>query len=62
MYLSNQSVDKLDNLIKNFEVAYRSYVVQEIKNNFSTQAEFSLKLQEINKSLSHSSILNSSKY
>lgn len=62
MYLSNRSVNKLDNLIKEFEVAYRSFVVFEIKNNFKSEPDFEKRLQEISKSLNHSSILNSSRY
>jgi hypothetical protein len=62
MYLSNTSVNKLDNLIKNFEVAYRSYVVHEIKIQFGSENDFTRKLQEIFRSLGQSSILNSSKY
>jgi hypothetical protein len=40
MYLSLNSIHRLDIVIKDFEVAYRSYVVHTIKTNFLNQDEF----------------------
>jgi hypothetical protein len=62
MYLSNRSVNKLDNVIKNFEVAYRSFVVYQIKNSFNNEAEFQKKLIEVSTLLQGNSILNSSRF
>lgn len=62
MYLSNSSVDKLDNLIKNFEVAYRSFVVHHVKQNFDDENKFISKIREIDKTITPNSMLYTNKY
>ena len=62
MYLSNKSASRLDDLIKGFEVAYRSYVVDILKTNFPTQFEFENHLKTSVKSIGITSIYNLSKY
>ena len=62
MYLSNNSLHKLDNLIKDFEVAYRSYTVEIIKSNFPTKDSLQSHLTSLLPHLTNSSLLNSTKY
>ena len=62
MYLSNKSASRLDELIKGFEVAYRSYVVDIVKTNFPTQLEFENHLKSSLRSIGGTSIYNLARY
>ena len=62
MYLSNNSIHKLDNLIKDFEVAYRSYTVDIVKQKYPTEASLENHLRQILLKLNDNTLLNSTKY
>lgn len=62
MYLSNNSIHKLDNLIKDFEVAYRSYTVDTIKRKFPSEVSLENHLKQLQLQLNQSTLLNSTKY
>ena len=48
-YLSNNSLFKLDEVIKKFEVAFRSYISEEITSNFSNEKIFYDTLEQLSK-------------
>lgn len=62
MYLSTTNNYKLDEIVKNFEVGFRSYVVEIIKIKFPTPQKFEAALNEINGKIKPSSLINSSLY
>lgn len=60
MFLSSENAIKLDNLVKSFEVAYRSYAAKVIINEFPSADEFGERLKNI--TIEKSSLINSGKY
>jgi hypothetical protein len=62
MYVSVENCFALDKIIKSFEVAYRSYIVNEIKNKYSDLNSFSIAINRIDASFTQSSILLTPKY
>ena len=59
MFLSNKSTLKLDELVKSFEVAYRSYVSKIIMEELDSEEKFLKELDRID--INQSSLLNSGK-
>ena len=62
MYLSTSNNYKLDEIIKGFEVALRSFVVEIIKVNFPNETAFESALTNIISKTMPSSLMNSSNY
>ncbi len=62
MYVSVKNCFELDKIIKSFEVAYRSFIVNEIKKKYPDLNSFSIAINKIDASFSQSSILLSPKY
>lgn len=62
MYLSIKNCFKLDEIIKSFEVGYRSYITSELKKNYPTLNDFSIAVNSINDSLNSSTLILSHKY
>ncbi len=61
MYISIENSHKLDVIVKSFEVAYRSYIVDRLKKEFPTLNDFSKSVFALYDSIEHSSIVNASK-
>ncbi|BDS12357.1 ATP-binding protein [Aureispira anguillae] len=61
MYLSTKQTFKLDEIIKSFEVGYRSFIVNKLKINFPTFGEFYDALMEANSKFEKTSILHTHK-
>lgn len=59
MYLSTENCFKLDEIVKSFEVAYRSLVSKRIINSFKTEREFYVALDNIK--IEASNLVNSGK-
>lgn len=59
MFLSNKNTLKLDELVKSFEVAYRSYVSKRIIQVLDSEEKFLQELEKID--INQSSLLNSGK-
>lgn len=62
MYISVKNCFRLDEIIKSFEVGYRSFIVFKLKNKYPTLNHFSIAVNEINDSLESSSLILSHKY
>lgn len=62
MYLSTENNFKLDEIIKSFEVAYRSHIVDALINKFPILSRFSVAITKIEASLNHSSVILSKKF
>lgn len=62
MYLSVANCFKLDEIVKSFEVAYRSHIVSVLKTEYPTLSDFSLAISTLNNSFQHSSIVYTHKY
>ncbi len=62
MYLSVKSCHILDGIVKDFEVALRSYIASKLKTIFTTEDEFKNGLKNIDNSLSSSTVLLSNKF
>jgi len=62
MYLSVENCFKLDEIVKSFEVAYRSYISNTIKDNLPSLNEFSVEINKLNASFEKSSIISSNKF
>jgi len=61
MYVSTQLTFKLDEIIKSFEVALRSYLIDKVKPKFSTDSEFKQYIENLKNTQEASIILFSSK-
>ena len=61
MYVSTQLTFKLDEIIKSFEVALRSYLTDKIKTKFLTNDSFKQYLEELKETQEASTIVFSSK-
>jgi hypothetical protein len=61
MYVSTQLTFKLDEVVKSFEVALRSYLTDKIKPKFSTDNDFKQYLEDLKDTQEASSIIFSSK-
>ncbi len=61
MYISTDNCAKLDLIIKDFEVAYRSYIVDKIIGRFPDFSSFEASIAQLCKATKPSSILNSGK-
>lgn len=62
MYLSVKSCHHLDGIVKDFEVAFRSFISNKLKSVFNDKEKFRIGLQEIDDSISSSSILLTNKF
>jgi GTPase SAR1 family protein len=62
MYLSVQSCISLDEIVKDFEVAYRSFVVDILIQKFPDEASFELAVDELSKNYVPSSVIYTAKY
>jgi len=62
MYLSVKSCHYLDGIVKDFEVALRSFISQKLNSVFSDKEKFRIGLQNIDDSISSSSVLLTNKF
>ena len=62
MYISTENCFKLDEIIKSFEVAYRSHISKELILKFSNLSDFSIAINQIYSSIETSPIILSHKY
>jgi len=62
MYLSSKNCFVLDEIMKSFEVGYRSHIASKIIKKYPNELSFENKVKEIADSIKSSSILNSEKY
>ncbi|MBF4518713.1 ATP-binding protein [Flavobacterium sp. ANB] len=62
MYLSISNCFKLDEIVKSFEVAYRSHIVSVLKMKYPTISDFSIAINKLNSSFQMSSIVYTHKY
>ena len=62
MYLSTSNCFKLDEIVKSFEVAYRSHIVSVLKTKYPTISDFSIAINKLNSSFQLSSIVYTHKY
>ena len=62
MYLSSKSCFKLDEIIKSFEVAYRSFVVDILTQKFLTESDFFAAINDLANSYTSNSVMYSQKY
>lgn len=62
MYLSVKSCHYLDGIVKDFEVALRSFIALKLKSVFSDEEQFRVGLQNIDDSISSSSVLLTNKF
>jgi len=61
MYVSNELNSKLDEIIKQFEVALRTYLADKITEKFSNKNNFKNYLEDLKNNHSSSTIIFSSK-
>lgn len=61
IYLSAKSCSMLDNVVKAFEVAYRSFVASMIINKFNSKDEFEQAIKKLSTTLAPSSVVYSRK-
>jgi len=62
MYLSNTSCSDLDEIIKNFEVAFRSHITSTLKSNYNNINDFRIVINKIYNSFDKSPIIFSEEY
>jgi len=62
MYLSVKSCHILDGIVKDFEVALRSYIAAKLKTIFSSEDDFRIGLKDIDEGLTASTVLLSNKF
>lgn len=62
MYLSTENCFKLDEIIKSFEVAYRSHIAEALVTRFTTLNDFSIAINQLDSSIETSYIILSHKY
>jgi hypothetical protein len=61
MYLSTPNCFELDNIIKSFEVSYRSFVVEKLKSKFASENDFLDAINELLLKVKPSSVINSNR-